>query len=423
MVVRINTGKSIQGVLRYNELKREKGQANLIGHQGFFMGVEKLSIGQLSKRFDSLLSLNRRTKTNVVHISLNFAPGEKLDEAKLEEISKEYLKRIGFGNQPCLIYQHHDAGHPHVHLVTVNIDPQGKRIETHNLGKNQSEVARKEIEKLFGLVPAEKQKFIGPDIRSLGKLSYGGTPTKAGIQSVLNQVWQNYAFTSFGEYNAILRCYGMEADRGERDSQRYKKGGLVYQVLDSSGNKKGVPIKASSFYLNPTLKKLEVRFGRDAVKRKELIPAVRDKVLKDFQDCGSLKEFEGKLKKQGIDLAVNWTDTGAVYGLVYVDHKLQVGIKGSDLGKELGAGGISKKFGIAESLGKATRTKSKNRGEGLKQDFSSKQQEDRVEFEGLLQELTKINLDFGRLSDSDFQGPIPRSKKKKKKNNSNQADS
>lgn len=423
MVVRINTGKSIQGVLRYNEQKRELGHAELVAHQGFFKGVENLSIGQLSKRFDVLLSLNRRTKTNVVHISLNFAPDEKLDQEKLEEISKEYLKRIGFENQPCLIYQHHDAGHPHVHLVTVNIDAHGKRIETHNLGKNQSEIARKEIEKMFGLVPAEKQKFIGPDIRSLGKLSYGETPTKAGIQSVLNQVWQNYAFTSFGEYNAILRCYGMEADRGERDSQQYKNRGLVYQVLDSKGNKKGVPIKASSFYLNPTLKKLEVRFGRDAVTRKDLIPAVRDKVLKEFQNSGSLKEFEGKLKKQGIDLAVNWTNTGAIYGLVYVDHKLQVGIKGSDLGKELGAGGISKKFGIGESLGKPTGIKSWNRSEGLNQNSSSNQIRNQEEFEGLLQELSEINLDFGKLSDSAFQGPMPRSKKKKKKNNSNQADS
>lgn len=422
MVVRISTGKSIQGVLRYNELKREKGQAKLIGHQGFFKGAEKLTKGQLSKRFDALLSLNKRTKTNTVHISLNFAPGEKLDETKLEEISKEYLKRIGFGNQPCLIYQHHDAGHPHVHLVTVNIDAQGKRIETHNLGKNQSEIARKEIEKLYGLMPAEKQQFIGPDIRNLGKLSYGETPTKAGIQSVLNQVWQNYAFTSFGEYNAILRCYGMEADRGERDSQRYKQGGLVYQVLNGAGKKKGVPIKASSFYLKPTLKKLEVRYGRDVAKRKEQIPAVVDKVLKEFEGCVSLKEFEKKLKKQGIDLAINRTDTGAIYGLVYVDHKLQVGIKGSDLGKELGAGSFSKKFGIGESLANSKEGNGANRKEGLNQDSSSMQALNKEDPVVILLDGA-IPFDLGELSDSDFQGPVPKSKKRKKKKNSNQADS
>ena len=154
-----------------------ESSAKLLSHQGFSSGVEKLSLIQLTRRFQDLTSLNRRTKTNALHISLNFAPGEKLSAEQLEEISKRYLDRIGFGNQPCLIYQHFDAGHPHVHLVTVNIDREGKRIETHNLGKNQSEKARKEIEQEFGLVAAEKQKRIGPSLQELGKLVYGKETT------------------------------------------------------------------------------------------------------------------------------------------------------------------------------------------------------------------------------------------------------
>lgn len=421
MVVRISTGQSIRGVLGYNEGKRLEDKANLIGHQGFFPGVEQLGIAQLFQRFDSLLSLNRRTKTNAVHISLNFAPGEKLSEEKLEEISKEYLMRIGFGNQPCLIYQHHDAGHPHVHLVTVNIDSQGKRIETHNLGRNQSEIARKEIEKLYGLVPAEKQQFIGPDIRSLGKLSYGETPTKAGIQSVLNQVWHNYSFSSFGEYNAILRCYGMEADRGEKDSQRYKQGGLVYQVLDSAGKKKGVPIKASSFYLKPTLKKLDEKYSREFSNRKNQIPAVQAKVIRELGGSSSLKDLEGKLKKQGIDLAISLTDTGAIFGLIYVDHQLQVAIKGSDLGKELGASGISKKFGLLHAKDQKAGSGGREGGQKVAVPYPLTSRDLEVE----LLESALEGLDFGKLSDSEYQGPVYRGKKKKKKGDgrSNQTES
>jgi len=46
----------------------------------------------------------------------------------------------------------------HVHIVTTNIKADGKRIELHNLGKNQSEKARKEIEIHYGLVKAEDMK-------------------------------------------------------------------------------------------------------------------------------------------------------------------------------------------------------------------------------------------------------------------------
>lgn len=423
MVVRISTGKSIQGVLRYNEGKRIQGQANLIAHQGFFKGVENLTVGQLSRRFEALLSLNTRTKTNTVHISLNFAPSEKLDKEKLEEISKEYLNRIGFGNQPCLIYQHHDAGHPHVHLVTVNIDAQGRRLETHNLGKNQSEIARKELEVLYGLVPAEKQKFVGPDIRDLGKLSYGKSPTKAGIQAVLNQVWQNYSFTSFGEYNAILRCYGMEADRGERDSQRFKKGGLVYQVLDGKGNKKGVPIKASSFYLKPTLKRLENRFFADKAKRKTQLPVLQEKVSGALERSNSLKEFEIQLKKQGVDLAKSFTESGEIYGLVYVDHRLQVGVKGSQLGKKLGAAGIARKLGLGPAGSKAKEQQDRLTDVGKGHPSLSNQESDGMASGLDSQSGLESLADLGKLSDSAYQGPAPKSKRKKKKNKTNSNDS
>ena len=39
------------------------------------------------------------------------------------------MQGIGFGNQPYLVYQHHDAGHPHIHMVTANIQADGQRIK------------------------------------------------------------------------------------------------------------------------------------------------------------------------------------------------------------------------------------------------------------------------------------------------------
>ncbi|MBU0695419.1 MAG: relaxase/mobilization nuclease domain-containing protein, partial [Bacteroidetes bacterium] len=67
-----------------------------------------------------------------------------------------YMGRIGFSKQPYLIYQHQDAGHPHVHIVTTNIQSSGERISLHNLGKTKSEEARKIIEKSYNLIPASK---------------------------------------------------------------------------------------------------------------------------------------------------------------------------------------------------------------------------------------------------------------------------
>jgi uncharacterized protein YijF (DUF1287 family) len=53
------------------------------------------------------------------------------------------MEKIGFGEQPYLIYKHEDAGHPHIHIVSTTIKADGSRINTHNIGRNQSEKQEK----------------------------------------------------------------------------------------------------------------------------------------------------------------------------------------------------------------------------------------------------------------------------------------
>lgn len=45
-----------------------------------------------------------------------------------------------------------------LHLVSINIERDGKRIDLHNIDMRKSEPARKAIEKLFELVKAARKK-------------------------------------------------------------------------------------------------------------------------------------------------------------------------------------------------------------------------------------------------------------------------
>ena len=49
------------------------------------------------------------------------------------------LEKIGFREQPYLTYQHFDAGHPHIHIVSVKVREDGSRVDTQNTGRNQSD--------------------------------------------------------------------------------------------------------------------------------------------------------------------------------------------------------------------------------------------------------------------------------------------
>ena len=87
------------------------------------------------------------------------------------------------------------------------------------------------------------------------RVQYGKAETKRAITNVLDHVLPTYKYASLAELNAILQQYNIIADRGSEDSRIYQSKGLVYRVLDSNGEKVGVPIKASLIYSKPTLKK------------------------------------------------------------------------------------------------------------------------------------------------------------------------
>jgi hypothetical protein len=340
MVARIVSGKSIRGILNYNELKVENAEAKLLMAAGFPRDPDRLSFKNKLERFELLTRQNTDTRTNTLHISLNFSNADILDEERIKAIVLDYMEGIGFGDQPFLLYQHFDAAHPHVHIATVNIAEGGERIETHNIGRNQSEKVRKEIEINYALVKAEDQKkeanYI-PKAVSLDSIDYGKRETKAAIAAVVREVVGSYKFTSLPELNAILGQFNVYAYRGAEGTQMYQKGGLVYGILDSDGQPAGKHIKASSLYGNPTLKNLEARYGPNQTARKPYGERLKHFLDKAIRNSSGMEELKALLQQQGIRILLRENAHGQVYGLTYIDNATRAVFNGSDLGKAYSA--------------------------------------------------------------------------------------
>ena len=353
MVAKIITGKSIRGALLYNENKVAKGKAQLILANGFATDIEKMTFNQKLRRFEYLLMLNPRVKTNTLHISLNFDASEKLDNARMQQISMAYMEKIGFGDQPYLAYRHHDAAHQHIHLITTNLKRDGKRIDLHNIGRLISEPARKEIEKEFGLVIAERKNLkqqAGIKAINAEKIQYGHIPTKRAISNVVNAVVEHYKFTSLAELNAVLKCFNVVADRGNEDSEMFKKKGLVFSLLDKNGNKVGVPIKSSSLYFKPTLPNLEKKFIPNQEMRKVYKDVLRMKIDQVFLTYRSItgSTLVNKLKEKDVDVIFRQNAGGLVYGVTFIDHKTKSVFNGSDLGKTYSAKAVSERLSASD---------------------------------------------------------------------------
>src|SRR5689334_304621 len=110
MVARINTSENMSKVLHYNEHKVKQKEAEILHAHHFLKDADQLSFSDKMRWFEKFTSLNERTKTNTLHVSLNFDTSEKLDNDQLVEIAKVYMEKIGFDEQPYLVYRHHDAG-------------------------------------------------------------------------------------------------------------------------------------------------------------------------------------------------------------------------------------------------------------------------------------------------------------------------
>jgi len=345
MVAKIKSGKSLTGALHYNEQKVKQGKAELIGAMGYFKDAASLSFFEKLLRLTDLATRNERTRTNAVHVSLNFANGETLPIEKLNAIAGKYMTGIGFENQPYLIYRHMDAGHPHIHIVTTNIKRDGERISLHYLGQNESEITRKAIETEFGLIRAEDQQQQRPDlITNISAAEYGQVETKRVITNVLNAVIRTYKFTSVAELNAVLGQYNVQADRGSKDSRMYARSGLVYWVLDKKGSKIGVPIKASSVYGEPTLKTLEAKFRLNEQLRKPLKAGLIQTIDGILAKPKTENRFLQALAEKSIQCILRRNPEGRIYGVTFIDQKNKAVFNGSDLGRPYSANLLSAKF-------------------------------------------------------------------------------
>lgn len=341
MVAKVISGKNIRGLLNYNENKVSEGVAQCIAASRFGCDPLMLTFSDKLNRFRKLTALNPKVRTNAIHISLNFDVNEKLTNEQLHTIASDYMTRIGFGEQPYLVYRHTDAAHPHVHIITTNVQSDGKRIDIHNIGRNQSEKARKEIEVVYGLVRAEskkKKREIEPV--QIEKAVYGKSETKRSISNIVRMVTRSYKYTSLPELNAVLRQFNVIADRGEEGSQMHSKKGLLYRLLDEKGKKIGVPIKASSIYGKPILVNLEKQFKLNEALRKPFRDGLKTTIDQVLKKPLSKDAFVKTLANKGVFVLFRENDEGRIYGITFVDNKNRVVFNGSDLGKAFGAKAI-----------------------------------------------------------------------------------
>ena len=348
MVAKINRGASLYGAVIYNQQKVNEATGRIIA--GNRMITDSLYdpdriVRQTMFAFESYLAANRNTEKPILHISLNPTLDDNLTDSQFADLARAYMQKMGYGNQPYIVYLHEDIDRRHIHIVSTCVNENGEKIDD-TYEWNRSMKACRELEQMFGLkqIADKRRELLEPYLK---KADYTRGDIKQQVSNILKSVFTSYRFQSFGEYSAMLSCFNIEAKqvKGEFDGKPYS--GIIYTMTDDNGKPICTPIKSSLIGKRFGFEGVEKRIAYNAqeFRAKRWQPKIRNDVaLAMHGSRGNREEFVRLLGSKGIDVVFRENDAGRIYGVTFIDHHNREVYNGSRLGKEFSANNFEKLF-------------------------------------------------------------------------------
>ena len=344
MITRISSGRSPVGAVYYNEQKVGKGEAERLAirnFEGIRLPAQSLTAKMVADKLEDRADLNERIKLPTFHVSLAMAKGEQVAPHDLVAIADEYMRGMGYARQPYAVYQHHDTEHPHVHIVSVRVDETGRKIPD-SFEREKSNALRQQIEKQFGLTIAEEAAL--RPLRELKPVVYGTDDLKSGISTVVQGVLKDFTFSTFSQYNQLLKIYNVQATEVVREG---KTTGLKYTVIGPDGTQAGAAMKSSSLIGRPTRDTVERRINAGKKIKGDRVGNVRRVAEMIRTQSTGWDDFQQRLSKVGIEVLPHPGKDRNLFGISFIDTKQRAIYTGSELGKAFTAGSLKTYLGEA----------------------------------------------------------------------------
>ncbi|KOS07561.1 relaxase [Flavobacterium akiainvivens] len=338
MIAKIGRGKSLFGALSYNMDKVKNNTATVLAGQKIIESPDgTFTVSQISNSFQAYLAANRKTEKPVVHISLNPDPDDKVNNNDYKAIAKDYMKKMGYGKQPFIVFKHNDIERSHIHIVTVCVDEQGRKISD-AFEKRKSMAACRELERKYNLKSAvEKKRNQSEPI--FKPVNYKAGDVKSQMAAVIRYLPKYYQYTTLGTYNALLSLFNITAEEVKGQYNGKARQGLVYFALNEKGEKVSNPFKASLFGKGAGYSELQSHFAKSKMhlQNSPSRSALKVTIEKAILATKNENEFKAILKEAGINTVVRRTADNRIYGITFIDHQSRSVLNGSQLAKNLSA--------------------------------------------------------------------------------------
>lgn len=324
MVIKIYApALSTSSAVQYNERKIAEEKASVV----FSSRIADPS--NVMKTFAAYENGSLRTEKLSFHASVNPGAGDKMNDAQVAAMVKEWMEKMGYGSQPYILYKHWDTDRAHYHLVSVRVDENGKKIPDYQERK-RSQQAMKELSEKYDFVigkGAEQEKKAGKETNP-----YLGFDPKAGdfarqVERIADLA-MSYYFKKPEQFDLIMESLGLQVIH-------QVDGSYAFIGLDPKTHKPVTsPIQDSGIRYptaNAIQKRAEACKGLYKTREKQKVANAVRIALSPQKGIKTELHTLRYLAKWGIYTKFSKTAEGKIFGVTFVDHQNKCVFKASDL--------------------------------------------------------------------------------------------
>lgn len=238
-------GKDFYGVLKYNQIKVDKGEAIILE-----TNLSSKSVVNQTKEFNILRQQKPNLSKAVYHVSLNLPYTDKLTDEEFSNLAREYLDGMGFDSNAYIVYRHFDTEHSHIHIVTNRVKYSGEVVSDSQDYKRSEALVRK-LEVKYNLT-----QFIAKresNVLSKGEiekcLRTGNVPERLELQNIIFEILNQN--NSLEEFIKKLKQNGVKAKLNKSSTTGYISG-ISFEF-------KGVNYKGSGVHKNASWNNIKTK--------------------------------------------------------------------------------------------------------------------------------------------------------------------
>jgi Relaxase/Mobilisation nuclease domain len=285
MIAKIMKSAQSFDAVYYNDNKIKEQKATFLTAANFHTSgtnLNFLSRNDAITYFNKVSDLNPRVKNKQFHAVISTKGTEHTAE-ELKSIAEEYIKKMGYGDNPYLLYFHQDTDNNHVHIVSTRVDKNGEKVD-------DSFEKKRSLETIKAIMSQSNRR-------------------EWTAQNVVDDVFQ-YSFSTEGQLKTLLELKGYSMQRGDNGGHEIWKDNLYVASIEAE--------RLQEKLKNP----------KDEARAKQ----IKGIVLKYKEGRGE-EELQAFLKEKfGIEMVFHRNEKAETpYGYTIIDHANKRVFKGSEV--------------------------------------------------------------------------------------------